>query len=468
MPELRIIRVRQPAGRKSWEGEVVCGDHRKSFGLGRCPNDYQARLKLSEKAEKWAARLTHPQGPNWQAHELKRPIAEHVDELIASKKNIKRASPETVRKYREHLELLIRECNLRTVEDIKLHTITSWFVSNGDKRKPRALKNIRDTWRMFSRYLYKLGIHDRVELDTLEAIEYRGTEDTASPFSVDELHRLLSIAPQTRSDIYAALALLGLRCAEAKRILVSDVHLDSEPPHVEVRAKHAKNKDSGLLAVSAPGLVDVLRRMIDGRQPADRLFRSFPADKTLYNDLAAARIPRKRPDGSPVAWHSFRKTAAQLVVDSGMHMRNAQDQLRHKSADMTARVYTRSHLASRHNEFANLPDIFEKCPTKVSHDTAEAGGKTRTSAVRQTPTGNGHKSLNGEVFEQSRKPKNFRELSEQKRRGGDSNPRGPGGPTGFRIQRIQPLCHLSDGWGTMIAPLSRSSFPLPVRPAGCG
>lgn len=103
-----------------------------------------------------------------------------------------------------------------------------------------------------------------------------------------------------------------------------------------------------------------------------------------------------------------------------MHMRNAQDQLRHKSADMTARVYTRSHLAGRHNEFANLPDIFEKCPTKVSHDPAENGGKTRTSAVRQTRTGNRHKSFEGGTFEQSRKPKNFRELSEQKRRGGDS------------------------------------------------
>ena len=33
------------------------------------------------------------------------------------------------------------------------------------------------------------------------------------------------------------------------------------------------------------------------------------------------------------------------------------------------------------------------------------------------------KAFQGEKFEQSRKPKNFRELSEQKRRGGDSNPR---------------------------------------------
>src|SRR5947209_8340617 len=33
---------------------------------------------------------------------------------------------------------------------------------------------------------------------------------------------------------------------------------------------------------------------------------------------------------------------------------------------------------------------------------------------------------------------------ELKRRGGDSNSRGPFGPTGFRNRRIQPLCHLSE------------------------
>ncbi len=32
----------------------------------------------------------------------------------------------------------------------------------------------------------------------------------------------------------------------------------------------------------------------------------------------------------------------------------------------------------------------------------------------------------------------------RKRRGGDSNPRAPEGTTGFRDQRIQPLCHLSE------------------------
>lgn len=415
MPELRIIRVRQPVGRMSWEGVVRCGDHQKSFGLGRCTSEYQARTKLYDKAQKWASNLSHPEGPDWQSRELRRPIAEHVNELLTSKLHIKNASPETVRKYREHLHLLIRDCNLRTVEDVTLRTISRWLVENGSRRKPRALDNIRNTWRMFSRSLHKQGIHDRFELDNLEAIEHRGTEDSASPFTLDELRRLLPAVPPERADIYAFLALLGLRRAESKRIIVADVHLDADPPHVEVRSKLAKNRESGLLAVSAPGLVDVLRRLTEGRDPSEPLLRSFPADQTLYNDLAAARIPRKRPDGSPVSWHSFRKSSAQLVVDAGMHMRNAQDQLRHKSADMTARVYTRSHLAGRHDEFARLPDIFEKCPTKVSHNQPEIGGITRTTAVRQTPTGNLHKSLKGETFEQSRKPKNFRELSEQKR-----------------------------------------------------
>lgn len=414
MPDVHVARIRKPKGRQSWEGVVKCGTHTKSFGLGRCASEYQARLKLLEKAEKWALQLKHPEGPGWQASELKRPIGEHVDDFISLKKNVKKAGAETLRGYRKHLNRVVNDCGLVTVDDISLRSITRWLVDHGDEFKPRYLKNIRDTWRMFSRYLYKQGITDRFELDNLETIDHRGTEDSASPLAVDELRRLLRHSPQERADVYAVLALLGLRKAEAKRVRVCDVHLAGEPPHVEIRERDAKTKETGLLAVSAPGLLEVLARLVAGRKPTDHLLMPFPADATRDKDFASAGIPRKRPDGSPVSWHSFRKTAGQLVVEAGMHMRHAQDQLRHKTAEMTSRVYTRSHLDSRHDEFSMLPNIFE-CPTKVSHGSADKRGRTRTTAVRRTASGNDQNSFRGDQFEQSRKPKNFRELSEQKR-----------------------------------------------------
>jgi hypothetical protein len=51
--------------------------------------------------------------------------------------------------------------------------------------------------------------------------------------------------------------------------------------------------------------------------------------------------------------------------------------------------------------------------------------------------------------------------SSRKRRGGDSNPRDPCGPTGFRDQHIQPLCHLSGGLPPETNPVRSHSQTAP-------
>ena len=63
--------------------------------------------------------------------------------------------------------------------------------------------------------------------------------------------------------------------------------------------------------------------------------------------------------------------------------------------------------------------------------------------------------FSAQAFAQSRVPKNLpsqvaadrhlRGRSQTQRRGGDSNPRDPCGPTGFRDRPIRPLWHLSEG-----------------------
>src|SRR5438067_426962 len=53
-----------------------------------------------------------------------------------------------------------------------------------------------------------------------------------------------------------------------------------------------------------------------------------------------------------------------------------------------------------------------------------------------------------------------------KRRGGDSNSRGPCGPTGFRNRRIQPLCHLSGNAKTsrIVSERQRGAYRTRQRP----
>ena len=100
-------------------------------------------------------------------------------------------------------------------------------------------------------------------------------------------------------------------------------------PYVRVRAAIAKSQKSGDISLGAPGLIDVARRLIGEKDAASKLFAVFPAFTTLKRDMAKAGVPGERADGSPLSWHSFRKSAAQMIVDSGMALRHAQEQLRH-------------------------------------------------------------------------------------------------------------------------------------------
>jgi len=421
--EPRIVRVRRRAGRKSWEGTVRCDGTERTFGLGRCRTEFEARTKLHQKAAEWREALEVPGDPDWLTKQRARPLDEHAAEFIQSVKVLSSAGDQTLRKYKEHLKRLIEDIGIRKVDELRVERVMPWFMENTRGYSPKSLRHHRATAVMFSKWLWERGIVPEHRLDRLPQIRLPASAKPTDAFMIDELRRLIAATPRHRSDVYHFMACTGLRIAEAKRLQVSDVRLDELLPYVHVRAAMAKSQKAGDISLGAPGLVEVARRLVGGRDEDVALFTQFPTLRTLKKDMQGAGIPAARADGSPLSWHSFRKSAAQMIVDSGLPLRHAQAQLRHSRPEVTSTLYTKSKLASRHDQMGKLPALDEKCPPKVSHAPVDNGGFRETSVVRQTDSEHDQNPCNTNGFGQTKTPKEARVQSKQKWSRGESNPR---------------------------------------------
>lgn len=421
--EVRVVRVRRRQGRKSWEGTVRCDGSERTFGLGSCRSEFEARTKLHAKASAWRESLVVPGDADWLRRQQARPLDDHICEFIESVESISSAGQSTVRKYREHLRRLVEDLSLQFVDDLRVERVVPWFAENKRGYAPKSLRHHRATIVMFSKWLWERGILPEHRLQRLPQIRMPASSKPADAFSTEELQRLIAASPQHRADVYHFMACTGLRTAEAKRLLVDDVRVDAPMPHVLVRAPISKNQKSGEISLAAPGLVETVRRVIGDRPPTSSLIVAFPTLRTLKRDMAAAGVPSARPDGSPLSFASFRKSAAQQIVDSGMPLRHAQAQLRHSRPEVTASLYTKSKLASRDEQMRRLPSLVAECPPKVSHVPWDNGGQTRTSAVWRTAGDHNGKALGSDEFGHSRTGKEIRGSSEQKWSRGESNPR---------------------------------------------
>jgi integrase len=173
-----------------------------------------------------------------------------------------------------------------------------------------------------------------------------------------ELVRLKNVSGP-RWPVYLTACLTGLRRSELRRLEWGDVRLDSDRPHIQLRAPVTKARRADVVPIN-PQLLELLRSIRpQGARGDTRVFPTLPKHKTVRADMARAAIPWRDEQGRMVGLHATRKTYATMLAQAGTPIRVAMDMLRVTNVRLLTETYTDATLLNTAAAADKLPRLAE-------------------------------------------------------------------------------------------------------------
>ena len=146
----------------------------------------------------------------------------------------------------------------------------------------------------------------------------------------------------------------GFRASELSRLVVADLHLDCEYPHISLSASKTKNRDEACIPLRDPEVVQILKDWIVGKLRNEKLRNeklwagnwasSSGGSRMVQKALKVAEIPYE-VDGRKVDFHALRYTFITNLIKAGETPAYVQRLARHSDINLTLRVYTDLGLA---------------------------------------------------------------------------------------------------------------------------
>ncbi len=244
-----------------------------------------------------------------------------------------------------------------------------------------------------------------LDIDPLKALAAFDTTPITRrrALSGEEIGRLLaSCAPHRRLLLETAF-LSGLRVNELRSLTIDDV--DMEECGLRLQAQWTKNRQEGFQPLPR-SLVDRLLQHAQAGEPARCYARTYarrgakltaPKAPLLYVpthpsrdlalDLEAAGIPKNAPGGK-IDFHAARVAYINLVLESGVTVKEAQALARHSTPEMTMNVYGRTRKE-------NLSDAVEQVAKAVETQEKYVPSMYRLAvgAEQESATPNNNKEL---------------------------------------------------------------------------
>jgi integrase len=239
---------------------------------------------------------------------------------------------------------------------------------NEQGRAGRTIRNTVDAistfcvWSVTPGYLMENPLADLGRIDTTPLWERRA-------LTLEEIQRLLSVAPEHRRLLYQAAMLSGLRAGELAA-LTRD-HLDAQRCGLNLDAAWTKDRLKGfqplperlvkrLVAYADTGVVAQLCRRFFPRFPdAERALLYVPSHpaRELDEDLEAAGIPKVTKDGK-MDFAALRDSDVTLAAEAGANVKELQTLARHSMPVLTLNVYAKKRDG-------RLAELAERIGTRV-------------------------------------------------------------------------------------------------------
>ena len=183
----------------------------------------------------------------------------------------------------------------------------------------------------------------------------------------EELARLLEVS-EDYYLLYLSAAYTGLRLNELVKMIVADVKLDQERPHILVRASTTKNSKQAIVPLH-PMLVPEFKKAVKGKSIGDLIFPQYcQPDRRIRRHLKAAGIEQIDAAGRKLDFHSLRYTFATKLARKGISQRLAQELMRHSDPRLTANLYTDVTQLPTFDAVESLPWHSEGCPHIGPHE----------------------------------------------------------------------------------------------------
>jgi integrase len=150
-----------------------------------------------------------------------------------------------LRNMRVYLVTVSGALGWKMVSDISSSGFIGW--RSGSSLSSKTLNNYLLGWRSFIAFLVSRGDLVSCPLSQVKKCAVVPGESGRRALSMDEVGRLLSVAPAERRFIYALAVYTGLRRGEIAGLSWDDFDLSGSSPVVMLPAKLAKNRKSAVL-----------------------------------------------------------------------------------------------------------------------------------------------------------------------------------------------------------------------------
>jgi len=283
-----------------------------------------------------------------------KPLAEHLDDFQKSLED-REISPAQVALVIGRLRRAFDAIGWQLLSDLSGNRFQAYLATLRKKgRSQQTLKHSVRHAKQFAKFLLE---DDRVESDPFRKLrppkvtERRHRRRALTP---DECTKLLKAA-QECSPMYGlsgpnqeALFLValntGFRASELSRLVVADLHLDGEHPHVSLSASKTKNRDEARIPLRDQDVVQFLKYWIAGKPRNAKLWpgnwaSSRGGSKMIREALEAAQIPYE-VDDRKADFHALRYTFITTLIKAGEPPAYVQRLARHSDINLTYRVYT--------------------------------------------------------------------------------------------------------------------------------
>lgn len=305
----------------------------------------------------------------------KRPIGEHLDDWkrsLLAKGGTELHASQTHRRAQRVFD----GCKVKTWSDIQASQIQE-FIAN----ELGVGAATRNAYRRCTKALGAWMCRDRRAADNplayLEAENARtDRRHDRRAFEVEELRRLIDVAPPDRAMLYRVAVGTDLRANELRTLTRDSFDLDADPPTVTVKAAYSKHRREDILPMRAE-LAEALRVYLSDRDgPALDVPKRQAA--VLREDLAAARalwLGESRTaaereereasdflgyidrDGRYADFHALRHTFISALASGGIHPKIAQALARHSSIVLTMDVYSHMIATDQSDALRVLPSL---------------------------------------------------------------------------------------------------------------
>ena len=391
-------------------------ERRKSTG---CRDKQAAQQILQDwlnEADQIRSKIITPSQIDAKQHAQAR-IKLHREEYLEHLKNMtkrgRRTSPEHVANVRRCLTRITDDCRFSRLVDIRKDRVQAWMSRQEDEGKMsgRTVNTYRSAIVTFCRWAVREGRLLSNPLDLLGTADESETKRNRRPLTAAEMGKLLAVVrcrplvdamtvrkgprrgqltakvkPSVRDRldrlgherylIDLVMVYTGLRRSEVERQKVSDLHLNSPIPYIELRRSTTKNARNDSMPLRKD-LAPLLAEWIANKLPDAPLFH-VPGNYvlSLNNDLIAAGIPKKDSEGRTFDVHCFRHHFATQLELAGASDRMIKRLLRHSDGSVTG-GYLHAELKEKAEPIEKLPDYLtlSQSETAIATGTDEVIGK---------------------------------------------------------------------------------------------